>query len=338
MTLEHRGDALAPDSQVLRRILRECESDDIFALLSKQLPPTDLQSLLLEVYRRRVVDVSAPALLASYERNPLVRPSKTNPVSLLAIDRLAFDLSAPRFEPLQLSPLCPLGTNAAIAPVDQNQTVTTIRNAELVSDSTNVLALECAVRRRECLRSSDRLRERVRLCASHRLLRPQATQRPGSYLHFHYFAMCTAGRNEGDYRFELDALTEQLALCLELIGLLDASAYAVRGVRVSVADLTDGRRRKTLAERLVAPLSERFVGVDWDFDPHGSGRQYYVGVRFSVRATDDAGAEHTVADGGFTRWTQQLLSDEKERLLIGGIGTERLCTLFRRRVSTAHDS
>ena len=28
-------------------------------------------------------------------------------------------------------------------------------------------------------------------------------------------------------------------------------------------------------------------------------------------------------DGGFTTWTQQLLSNNKERLLISGLGTER---------------
>jgi hypothetical protein len=35
-----------------------------------------------------------------------------------------------------------------------------------------------------------------------------------------------------------------------------------------------------------------------------------------------------LVDGGFTNWTQQLLSNQKERLLISGIGTERLCSVF----------
>ena len=34
----------------------------------------------------------------------------------------------------------------------------------------------------------------------------------------------------------------------------------------------------------------------------------------------------SLVDGGFVDWTQRLLSDRKERLLISGIGTERLCT------------
>jgi hypothetical protein len=31
-------------------------------------------------------------------------------------------------------------------------------------------------------------------------------------------------------------------------------------------------------------------------------------------------------DGGFTDWTRRLLGSEKERLQIGGLGTERLLT------------
>lgn len=37
-----------------------------------------------------------------------------------------------------------------------------------------------------------------------------------------------------------------------------------------------------------------------------------------------------MADGGFTTWTADLLSNAKERLLISGLGIERLCGLFAR--------
>jgi hypothetical protein len=34
-------------------------------------------------------------------------------------------------------------------------------------------------------------------------------------------------------------------------------------------------------------------------------------------------------DGGFTDWTQQLMSNRKERLMTSGLGSERLCACFR---------
>ena len=41
-------------------------------------------------------------------------------------------------------------------------------------------------------------------------------------------------------------------------------------------------------------------------------------------AQDQAGTESFLVDGGFTDWTQQLLSNRKERLLISSMGVEHL--------------
>ncbi len=41
-----------------------------------------------------------------------------------------------------------------------------------------------------------------------------------------------------------------------------------------------------------------------------------------VRTSD--GADRSIADGGTVDWTQRLLSDAKERLLVSGIGLELL--------------
>jgi hypothetical protein len=67
------------------------------------------------------------------------------------------------------------------------------------------------------------------------------------------------------------------------------------------------------------------MGLDPD---RVAGRDYYAAVCFYIYIKDQAGAEHVLADGGFTSWTQQLLNNQKERLLISGIGTERVCSLL----------
>lgn len=46
------------------------------------------------------------------------------------------------------------------------------------------------------------------------------------------------------------------------------------------------------------------------------------------RIQREAGVPELI-DGGFTTWTQQVLSNIKERLLISGLGIERLCSQFR---------
>src|SRR5438093_236309 len=162
--------------RIIARILRESGVPNLLDVLGQGLAPTDLQSLLLEVFRRRAAHRTPRRVLEQYEQDPFVRPAQVSVDALLELDRLALAHAVPPFEAVELSPLAPLGTCSTLAPVDQNRVVSTVRNTEVVSDSTNVLALECALRRRG-MRRRDREATRedrlVRLCASQRLVRAQ---------------------------------------------------------------------------------------------------------------------------------------------------------------------
>ena len=159
---------------MIERIQREAGVPDLLEALVERLTPTDLQSLLLEVYRRRSDRVKPSQLLERYMHDRFVRPSALQPARVTELDRLVWSLLPDQYTAVELSPVCPLGTTAAVATVDQNKVVTTIRNTEVVADATNVLALECAVRRRSLLNDAPHSCERVRLSASHRMLRGQA--------------------------------------------------------------------------------------------------------------------------------------------------------------------
>jgi hypothetical protein len=65
-------------------------------------------------------------------------------------------------------------------------------------------------------------------------------------------------------------------------------------------------------------------------DQRSSGRDYYVDLCFHVYAATPAGDMLELADGGVVNWTQSLLSNAKERCVISGIGSERVCTAFIR--------
>jgi hypothetical protein len=313
----------------LQRIVRGAEGRDVLQWLAEELAPTDLQSLLLEVYRLRADQQTPASVLAHYERSRFVRPSPIAPAALLAVDRLAFACADPLFEPLELAPVCPLGTSSVVASVGQDKAVSTSRNSEVVSDSTNVLALECALRRRARLRSVETQRQWVRLCASHRLLRPQLFSGPASFAHFRLFALCTAGRASADYGFERDALAEQLRFYLDFFAKLPTVGYHLEQVRVHITDLMDEAHSRDAPGDIMTLLAQEFADVEWVSDPERrAGRNYYSGLCFAIYAKTRAGAEHFLVDGGFTTWTQELLSNRKERLLISGIGSERLCSEF----------
>ncbi len=311
---------------LLARILQESNAPDLLEILAERLTPTDLQSLLLEVYRLRATRQTPARLLEQYEQNRFVRPSPVNPHTLLEFDRLALSLCTPAFEVVELAPVCPLGTVTAVASVSQNNTISTVRNTELVADSTNFLALECAVRR--ALLQTPQRSERVRLCASHRLLRAQHYQGPGAFAHFRLFALCTAGRDAGSYRFETETLAEQLAFYLCLLTNLQAKGYTFDRLKFALTDF-DETHGASLHFGVLEPLAAQFPDVEIGFAPERTtGRGYYAGVCFHIHATDREGKDHLLVDGGFTDWTQQLLSNRKERLVISGIGSERVCSLF----------
>ncbi|MFD0886474.1 hypothetical protein ACFQ08_18170 [Streptosporangium algeriense] len=88
------------------------------------------------------------------------------------------------------------------------------------------------------------------------------------------------------------------------------------------------RRRTALRERVLDRLAPEHPGVTFVFDDgRATGRGYYTGVSFGIDVTTPRGEILNLGDGGFTTWTAALLGNAKERLLISGLGIERLCGL-----------
>ncbi len=305
------------DPRIVERIERVAGLPGLVDVLAERLSPTDLRSLLLAVHRRRVAATVPAQLLNRYAHNAFVAPSPLEPLALNECDRRAFErLDALGFTGVELSPVAPLGSVAALATVDQAKVLAADRGCEVVADSTNSLALECALRRRRLAPSS---RERVRLYASHRLVRGQRFAGPGMRQHFRLLALATAGRDEGSYRFQAEALAEHAGA---LLGVLQD--HDLTGVRLAVTDLSGGLLRPALA-RVLADLAERHPDVEVTFDDaRTAGRGYYTDACFKLYADSVPGRRHELGDGGFTTWTAKLLGNAKERLLVSGISTERL--------------
>ncbi|MDA0167182.1 hypothetical protein OM076_43380 [Solirubrobacter ginsenosidimutans] len=219
-----------------------------------------------------------------------------------AHEALAFR-AAEGFEPVALSPVSPLGLNAILGRIDQNNVLSTIRNTEVLADPTAALALEAAVRRR-------RGEDTVRLCAACRVLRLQPVPDvPGFTQHFELFALVTAGRSQASYGFEIDALREHIAVYRRLLAAAGVDDYVVR--------LTDAPPQ----------VLEALPGVVEDAG-RTQGRGYYDGMLLNITATDREGNAVGLADGGRTDWTQRLLSNRKERLLTSGIGLGLMAERF----------
>ena len=274
-------------------------------------------------------------MLAAYERDPFVRHSSVSPVTLAAWEQVAL-LHLPRaFEAIALAPVTPLGTTTAVTQLSQDWSVPTARNTEVVSDTTNVLALECALRRRDCLPVAPRASQTVRLAASHRVLRAQRFEGRHASSHFALFALCSAGRRQSGLLFERDELAVHIAFYLS--ALPDYVGDSTE-LRVAVSYLPDAPGPHESAEHTRG--EEAVAHIVRELDTHSARptcsveharekrRRYYVGLCFRISAMSGSGEEIELADGGVVDWTQRYLSDTKERLVTSGIGSERVCQLF----------
>lgn len=319
------------DKKILNRILKKSQVPDLITALSDRLSLPDLQSLLLEVYSLRVQKLAPAYLSQQYSQNRFVQPAHVLPQKSIKFDMLAFSLLPAGFQTAELSPLCPLGTSSALAPVDQNNVVTTLRNTEVCSDPTNVLALECARRRQTILANTAASNEKIKICASQRVVRAQTFDEPGAYAHFKLLALVTAGRDEGSFRFETENVLEHLEFYIRLLLGCSALDLKIHDIRVYIFDL-ENNRREVLDKKVVSPLKAKFPDIKIEFSKAPTDvRDYYSRVRFQIFIRNSKGTDFLITDGGLTDWTQKLLSNQKERLLCSGLGSERLLSCFNNR-------
>ena len=296
--------------EILRRIERELGVPDLAERLGTRIQQADLHSLLLEVFRRRASERTPAEVLADFASNRFVRPSTGDPRALARFDAAAFAALPGEFEAIELSPVCPLGTSSVLGTVHQDKALPSIRSVEVLSDATNVLALECAARRRKSPAP-------VHLAASHRHLRTQLFQGPVSFAHFRLFVLCSAGRDSREGRFHPSALDAHLRFYTELARAFMGLGFALR---VALSDLASETPRDV--------WRRSYPHAELVFDPNrASGRGYYTDVCFKIHARASGGEWLELGDGGAVDWTRKLLSNAKERLVISGISSERICAL-----------
>jgi hypothetical protein len=289
--------------------------------LTRGLPPTDLQTLLIAVARARADQATPAGVMSRWQHDRFVRPAASDPRRVAAVEARLWQLLPAEFTGIDLSPVTPLGTCTAVAPVSQNRIVATVRNTEVVSDSTNTLAVEAATRRRGQPKDG-----RVDLAACHRQLRAQVFG-PGAAAHFRLFALVSSARDSGSGRTEASLLTRHLAYWLDVLETL--LRHRQPHIEVSVFD------NPVLAERLTDTIRPGLADrTAYLIDKPGrtQGRGYYTG--FALRITADHG-ETELGDGGLTAWTAQLTHDAKERCLVSCIATERLTALAEEASSAA---
>ena len=191
-----------------------------FSRLADELSGSEVQSVLLEVMRHRAAARTPADVLAQYRRDGFVRPAPHDARIYAELECHLF-AAADGFDAIELSPIAPLGACSVLAPTDQNRTISALRATEVLSDPTNVLALECAER----LRADPHTAVHLSACA--RVVRAQPFPKlPGFAPHFQIFVLASAGREVADHAFAQAALVRQARTMLAVFDRLAQHGYA----------------------------------------------------------------------------------------------------------------
>ena len=308
---------------IAARIARDLTTTGPVDAMIHRLPASDLQSLLMHVMRERSAMRSPVDLVRQYEQTNIFGLSSVDVRSLLLVEATALEC-ATGFEPVELSPVAPLGVNTVLGQIDQNNCLATIRGAEVLADPTTLQALEVARRRRAGATGT------IRLCSRSRQLRLQPTDVPWFTPHFGIFSLVTAGRDTGSRAFEAEQITDHVAVLLRLLTRLNSRGFQVRDIDVAISDTKANETLlATVRETTLVQLAAAFPDVQFRIDPDRTqGINYYDGLCLRIDAVDTAGTHLNLADGGGTNWTQRLLSNAKERMIVSGIGTELIAKRF----------
>lgn len=288
---------------------------ETFEQLAAGLAGSELQSLLLEVMRRRAAARALPAVLAQYQRDRFTAPAAIDQRETLEIDRHLLG-AADGFEAIELSPVAPLGTSSAMAPTDQDRVLTALRGTEVVSDPTNVFALACAQR----LRAAP---DAVHLATSQRVVRAQPVPKlPGFTQHFRLYALGSGGIEAKDHAFTVETLARHVRTLAAGLDRLEQHGYAFGARRI---DLLATSERAAIADRVAAalgpnvPIARRVLE-----HPYYSG-----GIRYMYWVTAPDGAEIPLGDGGTFDWLARLLSNRRAVFVASGLGAQLVALRFR---------
>jgi hypothetical protein len=282
------------------------------------LPPSESTPVLLELVRRQAARRRPRDLLAQFRRDGFVAPFMLDQRTVHRLDGLAL-AAAPEFEALLLAPVAPLGSCSSLAPTSQDRTLSATRGTEVVSDPTNVLALECARRLGEQPGTT------VRLCTVHQVLRAQPLP-PGVGLsrHFRLFALAEAGRGQPEDGFEVEAIARQLQVFDRLFDALGELGCVFPQRR---AILHASGARGALAARVRARLRGALPHVA--LEERAFESSYYHGLRVLFGATSVRGQPTDIADIGVFDWAARLTANRRMRLVASGFGLQRAPLSFK---------
>lgn len=304
-------------NRIIERILREAGDADLLDKLLS-LPSSDFNTLLLEAYKAKAQKLDPAGLLKAYALNRFAAPSTVDPTAYHLLEAelltMAQDMG---IGGVLLSPSAPFGSCSAFGCVEQNNVLSALRGTETLPDPTNMLAILMA----DKLKNEGAKGQAIHHCTTARVVRAQAFSGKRAFAHFGMYCMVSSGMDSGSYACETELLLKQLAYYKRLF----SQKY---GARLSVKLRKRGGYKDGggFFQRMTELIQSGLPEVPLSFDLEHEDNHYYQGINFKLYVEK----EHEIieiGDGGFVDWIAEMISNQKARCLISGVGLDRMLLL-----------
>jgi hypothetical protein len=301
---------------ITRRIERELGLSDLTNKITSELSSSDFNSLLIEMFSLRAENISPNEMLKLYAQNHYVKPATCSAAQYRRLEAdMLYAAEDKGVQSIILSPASLFGCCSAFGTVSQNKVISATRNLEILSDATNMLALYIAAGIKNGTLSHDE--KPIHLCTTHRHIRYNAKLSSRTLAHFGIFTMVSAGKSRSSYGFEIEALLFHLDFYFSYWREKYGSMLSVSFNRRTGYKDSDG-----FFNRVVEAVKSTFSNEKILIDDDENNTIYYKGLQATLNAHID-GNTLEIGDIGFTDWTQKLLNNTRECLLISAMALDR---------------
>lgn len=308
-------------NEIEKGLKKKIDYASIMESLGMKLTSTELNSFLIQLFQRKANELKTQNVFSNFLSNQFVKSSSLDPLLIAKFDVLAFELLPKNFQRIELSPLSPFGTCSSMATVSQKKVISAIRNTEVTADATNLLCLEAARQRKSILIKKGDLRKTINLAASQRVVRAQPLMNKEYTPHFRLFNLCSAGKDIGDKKFEIEAAILHLEYYILLLRhTLDWEQTKQVCIRLLNYNKENSIIKSGILRHFAAkPYEKIHFMVD---QKDSSGLNYYTDLRIMVDIINSKNQTFNIIDCGYTDWTRKILSNNKERVFTSCIGSE----------------
>ena len=263
-------------------IISKLDLPDIVKILSDELSGSELNTILLEVFNRRIQQETPSSLLNKYEGNKLVKPAN--------IDVLR--------------------TSSVVATVDQKKVLTALRNTEMQADPTNATALHYA-----SLKKKGGLDSRTYNYSNiSRIIRTQVFDNPNFTPHFSVICLISCGKDTGSFNFEKEELLKHLTASYDVL-----RSYSFEHIYFEIIPCKGYDGQSPLITESISYVQKNSDHIKVSVVEPDYENNYYYGFRIKAKIVVGENVIE-IGDGGLLDWTQQLLTNRKERMMTMGIG------------------